>query len=185
MDTAIWQNLILMLVAVLCVALLLRQLRFHIRRRKPGKAWFGCIERITREQREEAVRRLQLDILPLNMRVTNVVILFGVLLVEGYLAPRLGHAWLGYSQIAFGTYVLIGFVVVRFVAPIPVDFLTMLSLSHRFDAQLYYAWWWPVAVLKAVTHRSAHRHEEVRSFPDTMRPRRHFDTHRRRPRKTR
>ncbi|MGZ2747240.1 hypothetical protein [Burkholderia stagnalis] len=181
MDTAIWQNLILMLVAVLCAALLLRQLRFHIRRRK----WFGCIEHVTREQRAEAIRRLQLDILPLNMRVTNVVVLFGVLLVEGYLAPRLGRAWMSYSQLAFGTYVLIGFVVVRFIAPIPVDFLTTLTLSHRFDARLYYAWWWPVTVLKAVTHRSVHRHEEVRSFPATVRPRRHFDTHRRRPGKTR
>ncbi|KVC98052.1 hypothetical protein WI77_06945 [Burkholderia ubonensis] len=185
MGIAIWQNLILMLVVVLLVALLYRQLRSFIRRRKPRESWLGCIERISREQQTEVTRQLQLDIVPLHMRVANVVILLGFMMVEGYLAPWLGHAWMSYSQIAFGVYVLIGYVVVRFIVPNQVNFITVLTLSHRLDVQLYYVWWWPVAVLKAVIHRLEQPHKAVPSFPVVMRPRRHIDAHRKRPRKMR
>ncbi|MGZ2747963.1 hypothetical protein [Burkholderia stagnalis] len=153
MGAAIWQKLILMLVVVLWATLLFRRLRPFIGGRQPGESWLGSIERITREQQGEAIRQLQLDIVPRHMSAANVIILFGFMMVEAYLAPLLGRAWMAYSQVAFGTYVLIGCVVVRFIAPIPADILARLTPSNRLDVRIYYAWSWPIAVLKALTHR--------------------------------
>ncbi|MDP9158571.1 MAG: hypothetical protein M3O74_30545 [Pseudomonadota bacterium] len=86
----------------------------------------------------------------LRVRVINTAVMLGFLSFVSFIGPRIGHEFMGDAVLYFGGYVLVGLVVCSIFKVVPAEQFAGLTWNSRIDVRLYYAWLWPLIVIKAI-----------------------------------
>ncbi|OED09667.1 hypothetical protein [Burkholderia sp. A2] len=122
--------------------------------RRHGEAMAARLARVASEQEQAALKQRDLNMTrgrALRVRLTNVGILLGFLLIVGFATPRLGFSTTNSAVLTFGAYVLVGYIAVLLARVVPSEALQGLNWNSRIDVRLYYVWLWPLNVFKTVT----------------------------------
>ena len=156
MTQAFFTNIVLFVGAAIVATLLFGKVAPYLWGRRKGEPVVAHLARAAQEQAEKATIQQNLNMTPqkaLRVRVINMAVMLGFLSFVSYIAPRIGHEFMGNAVLYFGGYVLAGLVACSIFKVVPAELFAGLTWNSRIDVRLYYAWLWPLTVIKAIRRK--------------------------------
>lgn len=157
MTQALFTNIVLFVGAAIFATVLFRKLAPYLWGRRKGEPVAAHLARAAQEQAEKAAIQQNLNMTPqkaFRVRVINMAVMLGFLCFVSYIAPRIGHQFMGNAVLYFGGYVLAGLVACSLFKAVPAELFAGLTWNSRIDVRLYYAWLWPLTVIKAIRRKT-------------------------------
>jgi hypothetical protein len=157
MTQALFTNIVLFAGAAIVATLLFGKVAPYLWGRRKGEPVAAHLARAAREQAEKAAIQQSLNMTPqkaLRVRGINMAVMLGFLCFVSYIAPRIGHEFMGNAVLYFAGYVLVGLVVCSIFKAVPAGLFAGLTWKSRIDVRLYYAWLWPLTVIKAIRRKN-------------------------------
>jgi hypothetical protein len=90
----------------------------------------------------------------LRVRMTNVAILIASLCLVGYLTLHAAPVISGTVILVYGIYVVAGYITCELAGVPPTKEMAGLNWKSRMTVRLYYAWFWPSTLAKAMARKN-------------------------------
>ncbi|KMY86571.1 hypothetical protein BUMB_03602c [Candidatus Paraburkholderia calva] len=156
MTNTLFINIFWTVAAAIAATFVFRKLAPYLWGRRNGESLHAHIERVAQEQTERALFQCNLNTTPqqaLRVRVTNLGILVAFICLVTYLTPWIGFQFTNNAVLLFAAYVLVGLIACSFFKAVPAGLFAGLTWSSRTNVRLYYAWLWPLTVIKAIRRK--------------------------------
>ncbi|KGD42888.1 hypothetical protein [Burkholderia pseudomallei] len=124
--------------------------------RRKGESFPEHVQRVVNEKEQDRLKQRDLNMgraRALRVRLINLGVLFGFLVLVGVCMPRVGFAVTNQAVLVFGAYVFVGFIACLALRVVPAEALAGLNWNSRLDVRLYYVWLWPINIIKTITRK--------------------------------
>lgn len=153
---AITMNTVLFAVAAVFATKAYKWIAPLLFNRRKGESFPEHVQRVANEHEQDRLKQRDLNMgraRALRVRLINLGVLFGFLVLVGVGMPRFGFAVTNQAVLVFGVYVLVGFIACLALRVVPAEALAGLNWNSRLDVRLYYVWLWPLNIIKTFTHK--------------------------------
>jgi hypothetical protein len=124
--------------------------------RRKGESLPEQVQRVVDEHEQHRLAQRDLNMgreRALRVRFVNVGVLFTFMILISISFPRIGVQLTNQAVLAFGAYVLVGYVVCVLAKVVPAEAMAGLNWNSRIDVRLYYVWLWPLNIVKRLTRK--------------------------------
>ncbi|AKK25101.1 hypothetical protein [Pandoraea oxalativorans] len=122
--------------------------------RRKGETLPERVKRVAGDQEQDRLKQRDLNMgreRALHVRSVNVGVLFAFMVLVGTFFPRVGFPFTHEVLLAFGAYVIVGYLAGLLFKVVPAEAMAGLNWNSRLDVRLYYVWLWPLNVYKRIT----------------------------------
>ncbi|AKM33537.1 hypothetical protein AB870_25565 (plasmid) [Pandoraea faecigallinarum] len=124
--------------------------------RRKGETLPERVKRVADDQERDRIKQRALNMgreRALHVRSINVGVLFAFMVLVGTVLPRVGFPCKQEVVLAFGAYVIVGYLAGLLFKVVPAEAMAGLNWNSRLDVRLYYVWLWPLNVYKRITRK--------------------------------
>ncbi|EIF32246.1 hypothetical protein BCh11DRAFT_07834 [Burkholderia sp. Ch1-1] len=124
--------------------------------RRKGESLPAHVQRVVDEHEQERLTQRDLNMgreRALRVRFVNVGVLLAFMVFIGVCLPRVGFQITNQAVLAFGAYVLVGYIACLLAKVVPAEAMAGLNWNSRLDVRLYYVWLWPLNIVKRITRQ--------------------------------